>query len=138
MAQPSPIPATNKRQGYDWITWGENVYAYADSVFYGHAGFAVDWGGPASAGGMQDPPGHRNNMWNRISERWAWVSWTESMVPSVRSSLPRISPLNRATSLITGVVYYDFNSNGFYDLGEGIGGVTVSSPGSAYYSRRHT
>jgi hypothetical protein len=33
---------------------------------------------------------------------------------------------------ITGVVYFDLNGNGFYDVGEGIGGVTVNTPGSAY------
>ena len=39
-----------------------------------------------------------------------------------------------ATPLITGVVYYDLNGNGFYDLGEGIGGVTVDVPGSTFYA----
>src|ERR1051326_1666592 len=48
--------------GYTWTTYGENVYSYAESVFHGHAGFAVDWGpGP---GGMQTPAGHRANMLN--------------------------------------------------------------------------
>src|SRR5262249_3952569 len=50
--------ATN---GYRASFWGENVFANADSVSHGHAGFAVDWG-PGGVGGMQTPPGHRNNM----------------------------------------------------------------------------
>jgi hypothetical protein len=33
-----------------------------------------------------------------------------------------------------GVVYYDFNSNGVYDVGEGIGGVQVDVSGSTYYT----
>jgi hypothetical protein len=33
-----------------------------------------------------------------------------------------------------GVVYYDFNSNGVYDVGEGIGGVRVDVSGSTYYT----
>ncbi len=33
------------------------------------------------------------------------------------------------TPFITGVAYYDFNSNGQYDLGEGLGGVSVTSDG---------
>src|SRR5882724_3888526 len=47
-------------QGYNWITAGENIYAYSKSTFYGHAGLNVDWG--PGVGGMQSPPGHRNNM----------------------------------------------------------------------------
>jgi hypothetical protein len=48
--------------GYNYSVAGENVYAHAKSVWYGHAGFAVDWGpGP---GGMQEPAGHRANMFS--------------------------------------------------------------------------
>lgn len=45
------------------------------------------------------------------------------------SDLP-YGPIN--TIFITGVVYKDTNSNGIYDSGEGVGGVTVSSPSSPY------
>jgi len=41
---------------------GENVYAYSKSVWFGHAGFEVDWGGSSTTGGMQSPPGHRQNI----------------------------------------------------------------------------
>src|SRR5439155_4375540 len=41
---------------------GENVYSYCKSVWYGHAGFEVDWGGTVATGGMQSPPGHRQNI----------------------------------------------------------------------------
>jgi hypothetical protein len=37
--------------GYSYSTAGENVYASAKRVWYGHAGFQVDWG--YDAGGMQ-------------------------------------------------------------------------------------
>jgi len=36
------------------------------------------------------------------------------------------------TLFVTGVVYEDINSNGIYDLGEGVSGVTVSCPSSPY------
>lgn len=36
------------------------------------------------------------------------------------------------TVFITGVIYHDANSNGIYDAGEGVGGVTISSPSSPY------
>src|SRR3979411_774486 len=52
---------TTRLQNYTWGAngwWiGENVYAYCKSVWYGHAGFEVDWGGNAATGGMQLPPG---------------------------------------------------------------------------------
>jgi hypothetical protein len=36
-------------------------------------------------------------------------------------------------TLATGVAYYDLNSNGFYDIGEGISGLTVNVSGASYY-----
>jgi hypothetical protein len=38
------------------------------------------------------------------------------------------------TPLVTGVAYYDLDGDGFYDLGEGIGGATVSISGAGYYA----
>jgi hypothetical protein len=38
------------------------------------------------------------------------------------------------TPLITGVVYQDINGNGFYDPGEGLGGVRVDVTGSTFYA----
>lgn len=119
--------------GYNWVTYGENVFAYAYYVSYGHAGFAVDWG--PGVGGMQDPPGHRDNMLN--------AGFREIGVGVVDGSNGPVGPQlvtqdlathTGATPLITGVVYYDFKTNGFYDVGEGIGGVTVNTPGSAFYT----
>ena len=40
----------------------ENVYVTASAVFYGHAGFEIDWGN--DAGGMQTGRGHRVNIHN--------------------------------------------------------------------------
>jgi hypothetical protein len=119
--------------GYNWQTWGENVYSYAKSVFHGHAGFAVDWGpGP---GGMQTPPGHRNNMLN-AGFREVGMGVVDGVNGSVGPQLitQDLGTRQGATPLITGVVYYDFNTNSFYGLGEGIGGVTVNTPGSSYYA----
>jgi len=119
--------------GYNWVAYGENVYAYAESVWQGHAGFNVDWGyGP---GGMQTPPGHRNTIHNG-SLREVGVGIVNGVNGSVGPQLVTQDFGTRAgaTPLITGVVYYDFNTNGFYDVGEGIGGVTVSVSNSAYYA----
>ncbi len=45
---------------YNYTALAENVYSNSRSVFYGHAGFEIDWG--AGPYGMQDPPGHRYNI----------------------------------------------------------------------------
>ena len=121
--------------GYSWSTYGENVYSYANSAWHGHAGFAVDWG--PGTGGMQDPAGHRQNM---LSPNFREVGM--GVVDGVNGSVgPQLVTQDLATlssarnsPLLTGVVYYDFNGNGFYDPGEGIGGVAVNTPGSSYYS----
>jgi uncharacterized protein YkwD len=39
-----------------------------------------------------------------------------------------------STPFITGVVYQDTNGNGFYDPGEGIGGIRVDIPGSNFFA----
>jgi hypothetical protein len=121
------------RAGYLWSTYGENVYAYAKSVFHGYAGFEVDWGnGP---GGMQDPPGHRLNIHHAAFREVGIgvVNLTNAAVgPQVVTQ--DFATRQGATPLITGVVYYDLNGNGFYDVGEGIGGVLVTAAGSSWYA----
>lgn len=120
-------------EGYNWVMWGENVYAYADSVFHGHAGFAVDWG--PGIGGMQNPAGHRQNMLNPAFREVGMGVVDGSNGPVGPQLVTQdFATAAGATPFITGVVYYDFNTNGFYDLGEGIGGVMVNSPQSPYYA----
>ncbi|RPJ31796.1 MAG: hypothetical protein EHM35_12070, partial [Planctomycetaceae bacterium] len=125
-------------QGYSWSAIAENVFSYAESVFHGHAGFDVDWGNSPYPGGMQTPPGHRNNIHS--------ATYREVGIGVVNgrntSGLEEVGPQlvtqdfgTEASSVafITGVVFYDVNTNGFYDAGEGIGGVRVDSAGSRYY-----
>lgn len=127
--------------GYVWSSYGENVYSYAQSVLHGHAGFNADWGvGPD---GMQSPPGHRLNILSSyfreigIGVMVGSNSVTNgSMVTSVGPQLVTQDFGSRPglTPILTGVAYFDFNGNGFYDLGEGIGGVRVSAAGSSSYA----
>jgi hypothetical protein len=120
-------------QGYNWSICGENIYATAEFVFYGHAGFEVDWG--PGTGGMQTPPGHRLNIHN-AAFREVGIGVVDGINGSVGPQLVTqdFATSMSATPLITGVVYYDLNTNGFYDVGEGIGGVTVQVPGSTYFA----
>jgi hypothetical protein len=119
-------------QGYPWTTYGENVFAYAESAWHGHAGFNVDWGyGP---GGMQSPPGHRNSIHN-ANFREVGIGVVNGMNGSIGPQTVTQDFASRGNiPMITGVAYYDLNGNSFYDLGEGIGGITVNVPGSAYYA----
>ncbi len=107
---------------------GENIYAYASSVIYGHAGFAIDWGyGP---GGIQDPPGHRDNMMDSryrevgiaITEEGEPVTGVGPLV--ITQDFGSRSALN-GSSYLLGVIYNDADAEGDYDAGEGLGGAAV-------------
>lgn len=119
--------------GYRWSAYGENVYSYAKGVWFGHAGFNVDWGlGP---GGIQDPPGHRHTIHNPMfREVGVGVILGKNGDVGPQVVTQEFASRSGLTPLVTGVVYYDFNGNQFYDLGEGIGGVTVRVSGTATYA----
>lgn len=131
--------------GYNWGAYSENVFAQADSVVHGHAGFQIDWGfGP---GGIQNPPGHRIQIHNgNYREFGVGVvsgnkrnAFPESNDSKYRDVGPQVVSQLVAREMvegpfITGVAYYDFNRNAFYDLGEGLGGITVNVPGSLYHA----
>jgi hypothetical protein len=109
---------------------GENVYAYSKSVWYGHAGFEVDWGGGVLSGGMQSPPGHRENIHN-TTFREVGIGVVLGSAGGSGGVGPQLVTEDFGTTggllpFVTGVVYRDLNNNGFYDPGEGVGGVTVA------------
>jgi hypothetical protein len=114
---------------------GENVYAYSKSVWYGHAGFEVDWGGSAASGGMQSPPGHRQNIHS--------TTLREVGIGVVLGSNGGLGPqlvtqdfgwVGGLPPFVTGVVYRDLNTNGSYEPGEGVGGVTVTVSNTNSYA----
>lgn len=120
--------------GYsNFTTLGENVYAFARSIFHGHAGFALDWGDTDT--GIQQPPGHRNSMMN--------ASFREVGIRVLResSSATQVGPLvitqdfgarfNAGGAYLLGVVSSDSDGDRMYDVGEGLGGVTVTLSGGA-------
>jgi len=84
---------------------------------------------------MQTPPGHRNNIHNATG-REVGIGVVDGSNGTVGPQLVTqdFGARQAVTPFITGVVYYDFNGNQFYDVGEGIGGVTVTVPGSGYYA----
>ena len=120
-------------QGYSWQTLAENVSAYSKQVFFGHASFEVDWG--YGLGGMQTPPGHRVNAHNPVY-REVGVGVVDITGKTVGPQLVTEDLATTFSSMpfITGVIYSDRNGNQFYDIGEGITGVTVTVSGSAWYA----
>jgi uncharacterized protein YkwD len=120
---------------YPFALAGENVYSYAENVEHGHAGFEVDWSNGTANGGMQVPPGHRNSIHNgRFTEVGIGVFFGRNEVPPNIPVGPQLVTQdfglpNPALTYVTGVAYYDLNGNNFYDLGEGLSGVTVSIDG---------
>ena len=116
---------------------GENVYPYAKSVWQCHAGFEVDWG--YGSGGMQDPRGHRVNIHSpNFREIGVGVVFgANGPIGGNPAVGPQIVTQDFGTqsaspSFGTGVAYYDLNANNFYDVGEGIAGLTVNVNGATY------
>ena len=127
-------------QGYVWSAYGECVFANAESVFYGHAGFEVDWGGSAATGGMQVPPGHREIIHSAL---FGEIGLGVVLGENTNAAQTYVGPLlvtedfasrSGLTPFITGVAYHDDNFSQFYDPGEGLGGVTVTVSGASYYA----
>lgn len=118
--------------GYSGASYAENIYAYSKSVWYGHAGLNVDWGGGGS-GGMQSGRGHRTNIHNAaLKEIGVGMSYgtTGGMGPQL---VTQDFGTRSGTAFATGVAYYDLNGNNFYDAGEGISGLSVNVSGASYY-----
>ncbi len=148
------------RQGYLYTYLGENVYANAESLFHGHAGFEIDWGNDANddtededyvqgvdnLDGMQDPPGHRENIHNpaykeigigivsgtKTGQDWTNGYASNTVGPQLVTQDVAIPQSNSA--FITGVIFDDADGDKVYDPGEGVGGVRIDVDGSVYYA----
>ena len=112
--------------GYNWSTVGENIFAFTENAFHGHAALFVDWG--LTATGIQQPPGHRNNIMNPV--------FTEVGIGIIRENDAGtdVGPFVQTQDFATrpdyvpqflGVVYDDQDNNDFYSIGEGLGGIRI-------------
>jgi uncharacterized protein YkwD len=115
--------------------WGENVSAYSNSVWYGHCGLNVDWGTQ-----NQIELGHRSNIMNFKNAIYTeiGIGITKTLGGLQSGTVgPYVITQDfgmRTIRYITGVVYDDKNSNGFYDPGEGLSGVRVEPSRGTYYA----
>ncbi len=131
-----------------WTSLSENVYAYAQDPLYAHAGFVIDWGYDSVdfsgstllsnwrtlGDGIQDPAGHR------VSLMRAGTTEVGISVIAENNSSTSVGPLlvtqdfgsrqNYAPQLV-GVVINDIDGDDFYDIGEGLGGITITATGTA-------
>jgi hypothetical protein len=128
----------NYTAGANGWSIGENVYAYSKSVWYGHAGFEVDWGGSAASGGMQSPPGHRQNI-HSTTLREVGIGVVLGSNGGSGGVGPQLVTqdfgwVGGLPPFVTGVVYRDLNGDGFYEPGEGLGGVTVTVSNTNSYA----
>jgi uncharacterized protein YkwD len=117
--------------GYAPTNVGENIFAFSESVLFGHAGFAIDWGNdPQSIGGIQNPAGHRALL---LSGNYREIGIA---ITAENDSRTQVGPLviseefgNRTAldnkAWLLGVAFQDLNSDGFYQAGEGLAGVDV-------------
>jgi hypothetical protein len=119
--------------GYNFRTVSENIYAFAESHFHGHAGFVIDWGeGP---GGIQDPPGHRINIMDPdVIE--VGISVLEDLDPRTMVGPLLVTqdfgqPRRLDDPQIVGVVWRDLDRNGIYDPGEGYSNVAIEVRGAS-------
>jgi Ca2+-binding RTX toxin-like protein len=120
----------------------ENIYAYAQSPFHAHAGFAVDWGdsdtnaGNGFGTGIQNPTAHRNNLLNNTYREAGFSLIAENNSATAVGPLVATQHLgdrNTGTSeWLLGVAFRDMDDNDFYSVGEGLGGVTVNISKSGF------
>ena len=131
----------------------ENVYAWALDPLYAHAGFVIDWGNDATdfvngrngtlhpdwktnGDGMQDPAGHRLTLLNHTYQEVGIAMLAHTPVDPRKDVGPLLVTQDFGNrwgykAQLLGVVIKDADADAFYDIGEGLGGVTVTASGSA-------
>ena len=108
-----------KQSGFKGGGAAENAFAGSGGPYDSHQGFIVDAG--AGPGGMQPERGHRRNMMG------AYREIGPGGVPTDRGLSVTHDFGSRDVRCAGGVVYIDVNGNNFYDIGEGVGQVVIST-----------
>jgi Ca2+-binding RTX toxin-like protein len=118
--------------GYNYSWYGENIVMGYDNSFGGHAALAVDFGSTPT--GMQDPPGHRENIM-RPEFRDIGIGTVKATPGNGMFGLLTTQDFGSldpyGNSFLLGAVYNDTDKNNLYSPGEGLSGVTVKVSGSA-------
>ncbi len=141
-------------QSFRYSAYRGNVFSYSYGALNAHAAFNIDWASPTdpdAVNGMQNPAGHRMALMSidadyrnvGIASTYVGTTYKSDPIASRRIGEYVVSQ-NFARALtsftdhynvfIVGTVYEDLNSNGRYDSGEGLPGVTVLPSRGAYYA----
>ncbi|MCT4372255.1 DUF4214 domain-containing protein [Yangia mangrovi] len=112
-----------------WTRLNENVFAYAEDPLHSHAAFYIDWG--VGTGGMQSPAGHRNAILSSgVTEVGIGVAAASGGIGPYAMTQDFGTRADYQAQLL-GVVIDDADGDDFYDIGEGLGGITVIATGAA-------
>jgi uncharacterized protein YkwD len=128
--------------GYDITSQGgsvaENIFAAIDSIGYGQAGLAIDWGADdpntpqlEAIDGIQTVSGHRDNLLSAdYREVGVAVTATTGLAKQNVGPLAVTQEFGNRTALngkayILGVAFDDKNLDGYYQAGEGISDVQI-------------
>ena len=112
-----------KKAGYPGGA-AENAFRDPRDPAYSHLGFVVDWG-KGGPGGMQPGRGHRANIMSNYREMGPGAVPHSGKISVTHNFGNRKS----VTRFAGGVMYIDRNHNDFYDIGEGVGDVTIIASG---------
>ncbi len=110
---------------------GQNAFynnlGIGKTPFFVHSAYVIDWG-TGGTGGMQPNRGHRVNMLNPLYNQVgsAITPFSSSLV-----STQFFAKVSSAQKMAVGAIFEDRNDTGWYEAGEGIGGVQVVFEGSA-------
>lgn len=125
--------------GFDALSHRVVAWTLAESPLWGHAAFQIDFGGPASEGGMQTGRPHRAALMGPATHAGYGSAQGErrSCQPalSLSGSFATSADPAEPSRFLVGTVYEDADENGRFDAGEGIGGVTVSLSRGAWFAR---
>ncbi len=110
---------------------GQNAFynnvGVGKTPFFVHSAYVIDWG-TGGSGGMQANRGHRVNILNPLYNQ------TGSAITTHASSLVStqfFAKVSSAQKMAVGAVFEDKNKSGWYEAGEGIGGVQIVFEGTA-------
>jgi hypothetical protein len=130
--------------GYDPLWLAQLLQGFTGDVLTTHASWAIDWGQP-SIGGSRPLTPNRDALMN--PNDFDFLQFVEVGVgilkradPPPGGVGPHVTTMTMGRSyddtrrFVTGVVFDDRDGDGFYDVGEGMGGVRVDVEPSAFYA----